>query len=188
MSAVSLITNGTGPSYLGTPTKDTDFGGQYLQHADSVYQSVSGLTVGQTYRLSGWAVVRTPNLNEGVTFKLATYETGSFNNGVFEMTTPNLNPQPTTVAELRAGDFFNLGAGVDGWRELVLEFEATSSDMTIMVSKYADAFNPEEPDGPACNWDNISLTAVPEPSAALLLGLAGLTGLLHRRRFSRESA
>lgn len=198
MSPATVISNGyTTENAWERPVMDSPFGNQYAQSAD-VYQEVSHLTVGQTYRLSAWGVVFIPQNTGEIEslFAVAAYNTSEFtqfsssdvkpaynlmndySGGV--VLHPDSDVTPVGFAGLSASgyhteDGFVGVEGVNAWREISVDFVATSEEMTIYVAKYATIIGP-------CSWDNVSLTAVPEPSAALLAAAGVMTAFVRRRR------
>lgn len=179
-----LMTNGD-PAEYGLA--DTPYGNQYGFFADA-YQTVTGLTPGQTYRLSGWGIVNLavelddPMLADGsgyASFSLSLFDSGFA--GLIDAAAP-----PTPVAESGLHSVFTWDRDLErlvvtgdplspSWRYVQTEFTAPADGIvSVAVFKYSEL-------GAVCNWDHIVLEAIPEPSAILLLGAAALP-LLRRRR------
>ena len=125
-------------------TTDTPFGDQFGVYAN-IYQTISGLTPGATYVVSGDAIVDALNPFSTATFKLDVYDGTAFNGTIDN--TGGSNP-----AVIATG---NLNSGANGsdpaWRNLNYTFVVPASgSISLVVTKQSvgAAF---------CNWDNISL-------------------------------
>ncbi|MBK1856433.1 PEP-CTERM sorting domain-containing protein [Verrucomicrobiaceae bacterium 5K15] len=121
----------------------------------TLYQTITGLTIGQQYEVS--------------------FE-------VIEMFNGNNN-----VARIN-GDFNSLGSSIgsgvgtdltigDGGTVSTFTFTATDAEGVLTFTDASDGTS-----GIDTGLDNISITAVPEPGSAALLGLGGLALLLRRRK------
>ncbi len=126
-------------------TTDTPFGDQfgYLGH---VYQTISGLTPGASYTVSGYAIVNAAAFAISV-FDMSVYDHATFN-GAFD----NSTGAPAQAAAIANG---SLHSGVDGnspeWRQVTYTFIApTSGAVDLVIQKSSIGFA-------LCNWDNISL-------------------------------
>ena len=124
-------------------------------------QSVSGLTVGQTYQLSFYQASMEQSGYPGA-FSGA-WEVGFGNQIQFSQ---NLtNPSQTYT----------------GWTQQTMDFTATSMTQALLFAATATNSYP-----PFLLLDGVSLTAVPEPASIAVVGV-GLLGLLALRR-RRQSA
>jgi hypothetical protein len=138
-------------------------------------QTISGLTIGQTYGISFEQSIT--NYNVAGPFG-ADYFAG--NQAVWEVTFGSASQYS---AVMLMPSFSELGTNI--WQSETLYFTATTTDQTLnfqglSVARGATALD----DRVDVLVDNIRITAalVPEPSGALLVGLTGTIALLRRRR------
>lgn len=132
-----------------------------------LYQNISGLTVGKTYKLTfSWAATQFDNRTGPTTEKIA------FNLG----DTYNFDPLTSLTTTTASGDTHYF----DGWMTVSTTFKATNTDQVLsFLSIGTPAGLP-----PVALLDGVSLTAaVPEPASwALLLFGFGSLGFAARRR------
>jgi hypothetical protein len=131
-----------------------------------LYQNISGLTVGQTYKLTfSWAATQFDNRVGETTERVA------FNLG----DTYNFDPLTSQTTATVGGPthYWN------GWNTVTATFKATSTDQVLsFLSIGTPAGLP-----PVALLDGVSLNAVPEPASwALLLFGFGSLGMAARRR------
>lgn len=174
MPAMQLVQNGAA-GYTPTP-----YGSQFGFFAD-LNQEVRGLTVGQEYELSGQAIIdlTQDQANAGINawFRLEVYDLADLSGSVLNFTSSATEfgfPEPLFSEELQ----FTADGGSPDWRELSLNFVAPSDELAIRV--YKQSFY--DPANALCNWDNVSLVAVPEPGSPLLFAISLSAMLLRRPR------
>ncbi len=126
-------------------TTDTPYGDQFGYFAN-VYQTISGLTPGATYVISGDAIVNALNPFSTANFQLDVYDGAAFNGTIDNTGGAN----PATIATGR------LNSAIDGsdpaWRNLTYAVVAPASgsiSLVVIKQSIGMAF---------CNWDNISVT------------------------------
>jgi hypothetical protein len=129
-----------------------------------VFQDVPGLTPGQTLTLSGWN--RTPSSPLDLTPEVR-IEWRNQSADVEVARTGNLNPAPGAAYGL-----FTLAGTVPAGADLARVVYAIQT------------FSPEPTNNGEVFVDDLSLTVVPEPGAAAVVGL-GMLGALYRRRRPR---
>jgi hypothetical protein len=133
-------------------------------YANAISQSVSGLTVGQTYNL---------------TF----YQAGAQQNGFSGTTTDQW--QVTFGSSTQDSTLMHVASESDvAWNSQSMLFTASATTQTLTFM----ALGTPNSDPPFALLDGVSLISVPEPASIALLGfgIAGVAGL--RRRRSRASA
>lgn len=148
----------------------TPYGNQFGFFAD-VNQTVGGLTIGQDYRFSGSAIINMTqeelDLGGYAQFHLYVYSTSDLVGGIIDNSAP-----PTPLFQT------SLTSGVNGvspsWRDISVTFTAPAEELIFRVQKFSgvDYF---------CNWDNIALVSVPEPSSAIMIVMTMITGFFSRR-------
>jgi len=195
----SSITNGTfdspsgwtsGPSECGQPGGQWNpglgdpGGAMVLNQCGSasinpeIYQTVTGLTVGDTYQLD-WDYHLYDN---GNTTLLDTF--GVFLNA--GSSAPSDSSTPIFLGSITNGDTYN-NLSPSTWVHGLTTFVATQDTNTIMFAGELDQRTPGVPQRSDVSYiiDNIALSdqgaAVPEPSVLLLFG-TGLVGLSQRLR------
>jgi hypothetical protein len=152
--------------YGGGPGVSPDGGNAYTAdggHEVGVMgQTISGLTVGNTYQLS---------------FYQASMEqtgyAGAFT-GAWDVWFGNQMQASTTMT--------NPSATYTGWTEQTMDFTATSVSQALMFMATATNSYP-----PFLLLDGVSLTAVPEPASFALVGV-GILGLVVLRRRRQTAA
>lgn len=168
-----------------TTTVDTLTGNQFKFYAD-LYQTINGLTPGETYRFSGDAMV---DGDMGTsTFTLSAYTLSEFDGA------QNFNmAMPSKIGEaLIIGTQLTEPVTSANWRTASFDFIAPADgNVTIRVEKRpvgllggpGGSVDPGATGGIGglCYWDNVSLTSIPEPSSALL-SLLALVPVIGRRR------
>jgi hypothetical protein len=159
--------NSPNPGYVGVnyipATSPT--GGNFLAsdagpgYRGTIDQTVSGLTVGQQYKLSFYT-----GLAQQVDLNGATYANWQVSLGGQTLSTPTLN---------------NVSHGFTGWAQDTLTFTATSpSEQLRFLAVGGPAGLP-----PYLFLDGVSLAPVPEPEEwAMMLVGAGLVGFQVRRK------
>ncbi len=124
-------------------TTDTPYGDQFGVYAQ-VYQTISGLTPGATYVVSGDAIVNAPNVFTSSVFQLDVYDGTTFNG------TLNYDaalPTPVGTASINS----NIDGSDPAWRNLTFTVVVPASgSISLMVTKQSVGMA-------ICNWDNVSL-------------------------------
>lgn len=160
--AVTLLNN-QAATLPGMTGHVTPYGNQWIDLSgdgnfghSSITQTVSGLVAGTVYTLS---------------FALGAT---SLHDAVVSVTAPGAAGTFTTFASGSSGGFSNV------WTTYSLTFTASGSDTLLFAAVPASG-------GPvSIGLDNITVTAVPEPSAyAMALAGLGALGFMARRRKSR---
>jgi hypothetical protein len=137
------------------------------QYRGTISQSISGLTVGQTYTLTfDWAAAQLINRSGATTEQLAV----------------SLGGDTQTTAIMPNSD-----GGFSGWQNVTMKFVANSTNETLTFLSVGT------PDGlpPIAALDGVSLTGgVPEPAswAMMITGFFGLGAMARRRRAAVAAA
>jgi len=166
--AVSLIGPGNGTSNgLGASPAGGNFlgsDGDFQQNPGTISQSISGLTVGQTYALSFyWAAAQQFGFS------------GATTSG-WQVTLGSSAAQSTGLIDPGSKSF-------SGWMATTMDFTATSTTETLsfLAQATGGAALP-----PFSLLDGVTLNAVPEPSSALIVGVGllafGAFGAVKNRR------
>jgi PEP-CTERM motif len=165
----------------GPVTQPADGGGAFFYGVDSTFhpsaltQTISGLTVGQTYAVSfDWAAAQQTGYN-GNSEDYFAVSLGS-------------ETEDTSTISLPQHTF-------SGWSTATLDFTATATSETLQfvdigcayVSGVCDFGNPGASGAPPFSLlDNVSMTAVPEPATWAMMGIGfvglGYAGFRGRRR------
>lgn len=150
------------PDAVGQGT--TPFGSQFAEiHGDAIAQAISGLTIGQSYRMNYWVTGRSDNQYFGTATLMAAI---AGNTDLFQYSLFGNNPYGTAVP----------------WQMRSIDFVATSN-VEILSFTANGAFNSL----PLTAIDNVSISAVPEPTS-LLLALSGAACMASQfRRNKRKS-
>ncbi len=152
--------------YGGGPGVSPDGGNAYT--ADGAHevgimeQSISGLTVGQTYQLSFYQA----------SMEQAGYS-GAFT-GSWEVGFGNQLAFSQSMA--------NPSQGYTGWTLQTMDFTATSMTQALLFAATATNSYP-----PFLLMDGVSLTAVPEPASIAMVGVGVLALVMLRRRRRTDS-
>lgn len=158
------VSNGLGPSPDGGNYLAVNGASSFLS---SVSQTVGGLTVGHTYRLSFY-----DGAGQQVAVPAAT---------LMDHFTVSFGSQSQDGPTYTTSDF-----GFSGWHQETLNFVATNSSQVLTFMAFG---SPNLP--PYMVLDGVSLndTTVPEPSSMVLMGLGALSlGTVYLRRHARLRA
>lgn len=140
----------------------TPFGRQYLEiHGDSIRQNISGLIPNQAYRLDYFATVQS---------------TAQF-----------FGPGSITASIDGVSSVFNYNlSGIHLWGSSSLPWQLRSLEFTASSASAMLTFTGTPVSGFGA-IDNVSITAVPEPTSIVVFGLLS-SGLLFRIKQRREPA
>jgi hypothetical protein len=136
-------------------------------------QTIDGLNVGSSYKLSFWWAGGELSNRTGYT---SITLTGTFGSDPFSTPTFN-NSKPSGVA----GDF-------SGWQLVSFTFKASAASQVLSFLASGTAPTPNLP--PVAFLDGVSLTAVPEPATwgMMILGFGALGAVARRRRAQTGAA
>ena len=121
-------------------TADTPYGDQQ-GYFGYVWQTISGLTPGETYTVSGDAILEAASAFEPGYFIMQVFDDADYN-GIANSSLP----PPIAQGELNT----DVDGSSPDWRNLTFTFVAPASGTIDLVVEKAQAL--------ACNWDNISIT------------------------------
>jgi len=139
---------------------------------DVLWQTIE-ITAGWTVDVSAWANAgRAAHLGDSI---IAVWNTAS----AFTVTSSNYD-----TYDYASGDVADQGVGT--WYQLTIPSFTSSGYVTIASITDGYGYNSvsERVEGPATNFDDWSVTAVPEPATMALLVIGG-AALLKRRQLSR---
>lgn len=170
----SFQAGGPGPSPVGGNFVSID-GDPAV--TDSIYQTLDGLVVGQSYDVSFWQAAaqfldgsgdttERWDVSLGGTINLIT---GNFDNGVHLLSSLMVN----------LNDPNNPNDGFHAWEKQTLRFKVTGGNPGDVTSQVLGFFALGTPglEPPIVLLDGVSITAVPEPETYALLGI-GLLGIV----------
>ncbi|MEP2775098.1 MAG: PEP-CTERM sorting domain-containing protein [Luteolibacter sp.] len=129
-------------------------------HEGQLYQTVT-TAIGQLYTFSIWGSV----LNNSNTPELQNFRVDLVDG--------------TGVAGTSLANVTSAGTLSTTYKEFTVNFTAISTETTIWIRDISTAGTA---DGNDIFLDDVSITAIPEPSAAALLGLGALSLVLRRRK------
>lgn len=185
-----VVTPNSGGNFLGAD-------GAYLNAP--VYQTVSGLTVGQEYSLTFWWAAAQQSIDSGgfdgvtqehwtVCFGVCTYTSSYAPNGDgYSTFTPGTMIDPNNPSNMIAdSQYYTTNTrttpehGFVPWQYEYVTFTATSSTQTLSLLAYGTPIG--QP--PFALIDGLSLQAVPEPTtwAMMLIGFGVIGGVMRTRR------
>ncbi len=127
------------------------------ENQEGIYQTITGLVIGQTYDISFWQSITDTNFTPSGTLGQFQVQFG----GTTQFSATMVQPAATTAY---------------GWDLQVLSFVATATTQDLRF--FAKSYDESEP--VYLGLDGVSIRTIPEPSTGLLLA-AGLGGMARRR-------